>query len=128
MKNRSDIVKERIDNILELKDGWYDNDSGTAFNKLHLLTFQNLFLENFNKDLQLPYIFPMIDGDIQLEWTLGDRNIELEVNIETLNSVLYYFDSKTDSDLNISLKEKDGWLLLNDLIKTCALFHKFERS
>lgn len=113
-------VSLRINNLLKLENNWYEGQ-GKALNKEHLTKFGNLFNSYFNNKLPLPAIFPKIDGNIQLEWKKEDKNVVLDINISSLLSEFFYYNSANESDEKeerITLSNKEGWDRLNRLIET----------
>lgn len=113
-------VSLRINNLSKLEDNWYEGH-GKALNKNGLNSFENLFNSYFENKLPLPAIFPKVDGNIQLEWKNENKNVVIEINLDTLKSEYFYYNDFDDSDEKeetIELNEKQGWILLNSLIKS----------
>lgn len=113
-------VSLRINNLSKLEDNWYEGH-GKALNKNGLNSFENLFNSYFENKLPLPAIFPKVDGNIQLEWKNEIKNIVIEINLDTLKSEYFYYNDLDDSDEKeetIELREKEGWIQLNSLIKS----------
>lgn len=113
-------VSLRIHNLLKLEDNWYEGQ-GKALNEKQLRMFEFLFNSYFDSKLPLPAIFPTIEGNIQLEWKSGVKNIVLDVNLSSLSADFFYYNDIKDSDekeVQIALLDKDGWDNLNMLIKS----------
>lgn len=112
-------ISLRINTLLKLENNWYQGQ-GKSLNKEHLTRFGNLFNSYFNNKLPLPAIFPKIDGNIQLEWKNENKNIVLDINLTSLSSDFFYYNSVNETDEKeelIILNDKDGWSSLNKLIE-----------
>lgn len=113
-------VSLRINNLLKLDNNWYEGQ-GKSLNKTHLVTFGNLFNSYFDNKLPLPAIFPKLDGNIQLEWKKEDKNIIINIELNTLKSDFFYYNDIEDSDeyeIQLVLENKENWSSLNRLIET----------
>lgn len=82
----TDII-ERIKELGKLEDGWY-NSVGLAPNKSELFRFGQILIDNYPQKFIHPTIFPTIEGNIQLEWSLNDHDISLEVQLKDLTGEL----------------------------------------
>lgn len=112
-------INVRLQNLFQLEDKWYDGVHGKAINKEKANIFENYFKNYFNSNLQLPAIFPTLDGDLVLEWKKNEVEISLEVKLNDLNSELFYFDMNNDDNdfqQEINLKLDSEWQKINDLI------------
>ena len=103
-------VSFRLSELSKLKDGWY-NSEGIAIDKQGLINFENLFEEYFDETLPLPAIFPTVEGNIQLEWTIDQKEISLEIGLKDLNSefLLVNLDSHNILEDNLNLNKKIDW-------------------
>ena len=71
-------VAARIDEIRNIKSGWMDGQ-GDSPDEAHLDWFVAQFETHYPDDLPLPYVYPTLDGGIQLEWTLDSLEISLRI-------------------------------------------------
>lgn len=103
-------VSFRLSELSKLKDGWY-NSEGMALNKKGLINFENLFEEHFNETLPLPAIFPTVEGNIQLEWTINTKEISLEINLKDLTAELISVDISSSDvfEADLDLNESISW-------------------
>lgn len=112
-------VSVRLNDLLELKDKWYDGVDGKMLNQKNTLLFKDYFNAYFNSDLQLPAIFPTLNGNIVLEWKKGVIEIAIEIDLSNLNAEIFYFDMENDDNdfqENIELKNVSDWIKINTLI------------
>lgn len=78
-------IKNRLEDISFLKDGWL-NGEGKKFDKEKLKELEEKF-----KDFEpIPYIYPMEDGSLSLEWDIRDWGISFKLN---LNMRIGYFEA-----------------------------------
>ncbi|CCQ96694.1 hypothetical protein CULT_480023 [[Clostridium] ultunense Esp] len=71
-------VPTRLEELSLLKDGWFDGE-GKALDKNGIKWFADLFTRFYPDELPLPYVFPTIEGDIRLEWSMGPYEASLEL-------------------------------------------------
>jgi len=107
-------VSLRITELSELKEGWYNNQ-GQAPDAASLLKFEQLFKDNFGSNLPLPTIFPTLEGNIQLEWTIGSKEVSLEINLSTFISELVSVDTDNQNveEIYFDLNTSEKWNNLN---------------
>jgi len=85
-------IEARVKELSELKTGWM-NGEGESLRKLKdkipfvargILAMSTKLLEKYN-NLEGPYIYPTLEGNLQIEY--GDNNMSVEVtyNISTDN-------------------------------------------
>ncbi|WP_288438461.1 hypothetical protein [uncultured Chryseobacterium sp.] len=112
-------VNVRLQDLLLLEDKWYDGIQGKALDKEKTNIFEITFKNYFNSNLQLPAIFPTLNGDILLEWKKDDIEISLEVSLKDLNAELLYFDMNNDNQdfqKTIDLNTASSWEEINSII------------
>lgn len=112
-------VALRINYLSKIPNNWY-NEHSKAPQKNLLFSFNEIFNSYYSSHLQLPAIFPTVEGNIQLEWKKNNKNILLDIDLTTLTSKFFYYNDNDDSDEHeetINLKMKEGWSSLNSLIE-----------
>lgn len=115
-------VPARLDEFRELKDGWADgmqyagnwgNGYGKAPSYAGLDWLSVAFTRYYPEDAPLPFTYPTPEGGVQMEWSLGDQEISLEVNLETGWAWWHRLDMSTDDDEEQDLNlNSDGWIWL----------------
>ena len=86
-----DVVDERIKVLSSIKDNWYKDEDfpngiGKSFSKEGLEWFRKFWLKYFEDKTDMePYIYPTVDGEIQIEWNTFNRvaDSQLVINPET---------------------------------------------
>lgn len=90
------IIKDRIDIIRDLQDGWFDGEYGTSYTTSFLDKIESLliyFVDNYK--ITRPYIYPNPEGLINVEWETDEYYINADMFTDTIE--LSYF-SKTDKE------------------------------
>ena len=105
-------VTSQIKLLEQLKDGWLDG-YGKAPSKAGLAWLaEQLKQHSCNKPL--PYLYPIPDGGIQAEWSFGQYEVTLKINMETRRGQWYCMDMSTDIDdageyCDLDLQSSDSW-------------------
>ena len=98
-----DVVDERIRVLASIKDNWYTDDDfpngiGKSFNKEGLEWFREFWVKYFEDKTNMePYIYPTIDGEIQIEWNTFNSiaDSQLVINPKTKKGTYYVFSEKS---------------------------------
>ena len=88
-------VDARLDRFRNLRDGWLE-DGGVAPDHGGLDWLSGVFERYYPDDLQLPRTYPTAESGVSLEWSAGNQEIDMEVNIDDNTGEWYVFnrDSK----------------------------------
>lgn len=108
-------VVSRLEEISELREGWY-NGIGKGFSFKDLSSFESHFDEEFDTSLPLPYIYPTVDGKLQLEWNTPTDIISLEISLQNLKSEYFHHHKQTDTivENELDLSSSASWAMLNE--------------
>jgi hypothetical protein len=112
-------VSIRIEQLSELREGWYNGD-GHIVNPQGLARFEKLFYENWTFEQSFPAIFPTIEGNIQLEWTINKFEISIELDLITFHGeyLMVNVDDYDNIDsLIMDLSISENWSILNQNLK-----------
>ena len=106
-------VGAQLDDLWQLKRGWM-NGEGVPPNQEGLAWLENQFSRHFRCDDLSPHIYPTLAGGVQAEWTLGTREVSLEVNLLTHQAEWYWVDVSSDDEegrmLDLDDRSSWGWL------------------
>jgi hypothetical protein len=106
----------RMKELAALPDGWL-NGEGSRLNKDGLARFA----KEFDKSLPLPHLYPSVSGNLWAEWTFGDYEVSLDVDLQTLSAEYQSVSIMGDTDLStertIDLSAPAGWFRLRELLK-----------
>lgn len=70
----SDRIAKRLQELSQLQPGWLDGE-GAAVSPTCITWTMDVF-KNLPVDFPPTYLYPTPDGDIQIEWTIGDWSIQ----------------------------------------------------
>lgn len=111
-----DLTVQKIQALAELPEKWdgYNGKPPTtnAFGGAIPLVY-GLFVEN----VPAPDVFPVANGNLQIEWSC--HGIDLEVEIASPNQILVYYH-ELDTGLELQLELTNDWTELGKLISTLA--------
>ncbi|MDP9050443.1 MAG: hypothetical protein M3O31_06910 [Acidobacteriota bacterium] len=108
----------RLEELAKLQDGWLDG-KGRAPAKERLDWLANTFDASFDSDLQLPYLYPTAEGDLQAEWSIDGWEVSLDIDLEKRSGEYQALNlaDKTCNELLIPLDSAEGWVQLNAALK-----------
>jgi len=111
-------VTFRLDELSELKGGWHDGD-GVELNKSDLKSIAVLFSEYYGEHLSDPYIYPMLDGGVVAEWSVGGSiDLSLEINIKDKTAIFEQVDLEGENDAReeLDLSISQSWDTINEKV------------
>jgi hypothetical protein len=73
-------VASRLDEFRDLGDGWLEG-RGVAPSGEGLSWLAGAFEQRYPDELQFPYLYPTEAGGVQAEWSLGEDEISLEIDL-----------------------------------------------
>ncbi len=101
-----------------MTDGWYDGE-GTAPQLEGLDWLADDFDRYYPDDIPLPHTYPTPEGGIEMEWSIGDHSVVLEIDLSARQAAYLGFDNREDGEdsRNLDLGSRDGWLWLTGTIR-----------
>lgn len=109
-------IQFRLSDLKNLEDGWFENQ-GIAPSTEKLTKLSELFDLYYTEDEPLPYIYPTLDGNLELEWTINNVELILEIDLSSLIGNLLIIKGDKDSEYSLDLNFPSGWNELNDILK-----------
>ena len=121
-------VPAQLDELRKLKDGWADgiqhpSDWGSGYGKAPshegLDWIGDALEREYPDDLPFPRIYPTPEGGVQMEWTLGRFEAEIEVNLEDRVGEWLWIEvtSEEDGEAILNLDDSDSWAWLASKIR-----------
>lgn len=113
-------VPARLEELAQLKQGWYDGFYGEPFDEAALNELGNDFDQFYDSEnLPLPATFPTTDGNIQFEWSSKGCEISLSVEPESKKGEFFSLNTidKTETSEELDLNTDQSWIKLNQLIQ-----------
>ena len=107
-------VSVRLHVLSALADGWLDG-KGLAPAKDGLRWLAQAFDDKFDAGLVLPYLYPTPEGGVQAEWSVGDWEVSLEMDLLQKTGEYQAVNVTTHevADALLALGGDDGWQALN---------------
>ena len=123
-------VPARLDKFRNMKDGWYENGNGIAPSHAGLDWLSKTFTKHYPHDIVLPYTYPTVEGNIQMEWDgkieRGDIDITLEIDLKNHMGNMSVFILESDynddgTEMVLDIDSQDDWKRLTDEVRkgTC---------
>jgi hypothetical protein len=106
-------LPSQLEELKVLKDGWYDG-KGHAPPGSGLDWLASAINEHYTDDLPLPYIYPVAEGGVRLEWTFGSKDVSVEIDLRSHSGEWHSLNLDTDDEenrtLNLDLTEDWKWM------------------
>ena len=108
-------VPARLDEFRDMQDGWLDGE-GVAPTQDGIDWLSDAFARNYRADALLPFTYAMPSGGVQFEWSLGNLEVSLEVDLSTRRAVWHWLDMDTSRDFEreLDLTVARSWEWLGD--------------
>lgn len=116
----SDIFTQ-CESLLRLSDGWLDGE-GKAPSKSGVHWVAEQIKSHFPSEAT-PYLYPTLEGGVRAEWSAGDWEFSLEINLETRSGYWHALcmNDVTDEEQSLDLNRQDHW----DWVRTAVLNKKW---
>ena len=98
--NKSDIPAQ-LDKLRGLQNGWLDGE-GKAPPPSGLDWLSGVFMQHYPDGADPPYTYPTPEGGVNMEWSIGKREISLEIDL--VNHTGEWLDYNVDTDDSIEKK------------------------
>ena len=84
-------IGAQIDDLRLVEDGWLEG-GGRAPAGMGLDWLLDVFDQHYPDEAPLPHLYPTETGGVQAEWSLGSREVTLEVDLETHDGEWHVLD------------------------------------
>jgi hypothetical protein len=103
-------IPARFDELKLLRNGWLDGD-GVPPSSEGLDWLISTMADKYPDLLPLPYAYPLPEGGIQFEWSLGSHEVSLDLDLEKKTGEWHAWDRNADKeeDISINLKDDKDW-------------------
>ena len=107
-------VTARLEELRSLKDGWLEG-GGRALSHEGLDWLLRSFNQHYPENLPPPYLYPTEEGGVQAEWSLGPKEVSLEIELRSYSGEWHVLDMETNEvcerTLNINSANDWKWLV-----------------
>lgn len=114
-------VPTQLDEMRGMKDGWLDG-YGTAPSGDGLDWLSAVFSRHYPSDAALPHAYPTPEGGINMEWSVGQREIGLEIDLKKRRGEWSWDDIGTGAseEKDLYLDERHSWEWIAEQIQTMS--------
>lgn len=79
-----------------------------------------MFLDHYPKNAPLPRIYPTLDGNVSVEWTIHNWEVGFEIELHSLFGIFIAVNLLTDEEIEkkLNLKEPTEWRNLVEIISS----------
>jgi hypothetical protein len=112
-------VPARLEGIGVLRDGWMDGE-GVRPPAAGLAWLAGAWAEYWPEDAPLPYVYPILSGNLQLEWTFRATVVSVETFLTERTASLLassIHDGAIVEELAVNLASDEGWGRLVEAIR-----------
>lgn len=111
----------RLEELKQLKAGWLYGE-GQTLDRSGLDWLADRFEQDYDDDSPLPYLYPTPAGGVRAEWTLGESELSLEVDLAARRARWHRLNLNDDSESegSLDLDASSDWKQLADLIAEAA--------
>lgn len=118
-------VDYRLAELQGLKDGWLDGE-GVAPKPASLIWLAETFGRLYPEELQLPHIYPTVEGGVQAEWTLSCHEASLRIDFSNRAAEWHVLNVNTNYDdtQTLDLTSENDWTRLVQNIRKLSEFRQ----
>ncbi len=111
-------ITARLEELRSLKDGWLEG-GGRALSHRGLDWLSRSFSLYYPENLPLPYLYPTEEGGVQAEWSLGPKEVSLEIELRSHAGEWHVLDIETDevSERTLNINNVNDWQWLVEQIR-----------
>jgi hypothetical protein len=103
-------IPTRLEELKVLRDGWLDG-RGIALPHAGLDWLANEIDNRYSEDLPLPYVYPVAEGGVRLEWSIGPEEVSLEIDLGRRSGDWHALNLETDEEeaRTLDLDDETAW-------------------
>jgi hypothetical protein len=107
-------IPARLEEFKALRDGWLDG-RGIAPPPSGLDWLAGEFETRYPAELPLPYVYPVAEGGVRLEWSIDPEEISLEIDLGRRSGEWHALNLDTDEEksrtLNLDDETEWNWVI-----------------
>jgi hypothetical protein len=103
-------IPARLEELKVMRNGWLDG-RGIAPHLAGLDWLADAIERRYSEDLPLPYIYPVAEGGVRLEWSIRPQEVSLEIDFSQKSGEWHALDLDTDVDelKTLDLGDEAAW-------------------
>ena len=99
-------VPARLEELKALRNGWL-NGRGIAPDPAGLDWLAREIKTSYPEELPLPYVYPVAEGGVRLEWSITPHDVSLEIDLRQKSGEWHALNLDTDVDESRTLNLDD---------------------
>ena len=113
-------IGAQVDDLRLVEDGWLEG-GGRAPAGTGLDWLLDVFDQHYPDEAPLPHLYPTETGGVQAEWSLGSREVTLEVDLETHDGEWHVLDMQSGDmqERVLDYGSDEAWKWLVEQIHAC---------
>ena len=111
-------ISAQLDELRLMQNGWLEGE-GLAPSHEGLDWLSRVFDDHYPENLPLPYLYPTEEGGVQAEWSLGPKEVSLEIELSSHSGEWHVLDMETNavSERTLNIKDAGDWKWLVEQIR-----------
>ena len=101
-------IGARLDELRTLPAGWLDGVEGEPLSASGLDWLMRELEGHYPEELPLPWLFPTAAGGVQAEWSIGGKEVSLDIDLQSRVGCLHILDVATEDDQEEQLELSSG--------------------
>jgi hypothetical protein len=107
-------IPARIEELKAMTNGWLDG-RGIVPDPAGLDWLASIIESRYSEDLPLPYLYPVAEGGVRLEWSVTPQEVSLEIDFSQKSGEWHVLNLDTDAEesktLNLGDEATWSWLI-----------------
>jgi hypothetical protein len=107
-------IPARLEELKAMRNGWLDG-RGIAPDSAGLDWLAGVIERRYSEDLPLPYVYPVAEGGVRLEWSVTPQEVSLEIDFSRKSGEWHALNLDTDAEETETLDFSDEatwkWLI-----------------
>ena len=111
-------ISAQLDDLRLMKNGWLEGE-GLVPPHEGLDWLSQAFTDHYPGNLPRPYLYPTEEGGVQAEWSLGPKEVSLEIELSSHSGEWHVLDMETNdvSERTLNIEDADDWKWLVEQIQ-----------
>ena len=111
-------ISAQLDDLRLMKNGWLEGE-GLVPPHEGLDWLSQAFTDHYPENLPLPHLYPTEEGSVQAEWSLGPKEVSLEIELRSHSGKWHVLDMETNdvSERTLNIEDAGDWKWLVEHIR-----------
>ena len=111
-------IRLQMEKLSSLENGWLDGE-GVAPSIPEIRWLALMFDNHYQNEKFIPYFYPTEEGNIQVEWTIEQREITLEIDLDKHQGYWHELDLRNNCEIDrdLDIDSVDDWNWISERIE-----------